>query len=47
VGRTARAGKQGTAITFVGEWDLAAWDQIRGEVGAEVEEGQLKLYDRS
>jgi ATP-dependent RNA helicase DeaD len=47
VGRTARAGKQGTAITFVGEWDLAAWDQIRGEVGADVEEGQLKLYDRS
>ena len=46
VGRTARAGKQGTAITFVGEWDLAAWDQIRTEVGAEVEEGQLKLYDR-
>jgi len=46
VGRTARAGKEGTAITFVGEWDLAAWDQIRGEVGAEVEEGQLKLYDR-
>jgi len=46
VGRTARAGKQGTAITFVGEWDLAAWDQIRAEVGAEVEEGQLKLYDR-
>ena len=47
VGRTARAGKQGTAITFVGEWDLAAWDQIRAEVGADVEEGQLKLYDRS
>ena len=47
VGRTARAGKEGTAITFVGEWDLAAWDQIRAEVGAEVEEGELKLYDRS
>jgi ATP-dependent RNA helicase DeaD len=45
VGRTARAGKQGTAITFVGEWDLAAWDQIRAEVGAAVEEGILKLYD--
>jgi ATP-dependent RNA helicase DeaD len=47
VGRTARAGKEGTAITFVGEWDIAAWDQIRAEVGAEVEEGELKLYDRS
>lgn len=47
VGRTARAGKEGTAITFVGEWDLAAWDQIRTEVGVEVEEGVLKLYNRS
>ena len=44
VGRTARAGKKGTAITFVGEWDLDAWEQIRTEVGAEVEEGQLDLY---
>jgi ATP-dependent RNA helicase DeaD len=47
VGRTARAGKTGTAITFVGEWDLDAWEQIRGEVGAEVEEGQLELYARA
>jgi hypothetical protein len=28
----------------VGEWDLDAWEQIRTEVGAEVEEGQLDLY---
>jgi DNA-directed RNA polymerase specialized sigma24 family protein len=33
-----------TAITFVGEWDLDAWDQIRGQVEAEIEEGQLGLY---
>jgi ATP-dependent RNA helicase DeaD len=44
IGRTARAGKEGTAITFVGEWDLDAWEQIREQVGAEVEEGQLDLY---
>jgi ATP-dependent RNA helicase DeaD len=44
VGRTARAGKKGTAITFVGEWDLDAWEQIREQVGAEIEEGQLSLY---
>ncbi len=44
VGRTARAGKDGTAITFVGEWDLDAWDQIREQVGAEITEGQLDLY---
>ena len=45
VGRTARAGKEGTAITFVGEWDLDAWEQIREQVGAAIEEGQLSLYD--
>jgi superfamily II DNA/RNA helicase len=44
VGRTARAGKEGTAITFVGEWDLDAWEGIKAEVGAKVEEGQLNLY---
>jgi ATP-dependent RNA helicase DeaD len=44
IGRTARAGRKGTAITFVGEWDLDAWEQIRGQVGAEMEEGQLDLY---
>ena len=47
VGRTARAGREGTAITLVGEWDLDAWDQIRKEVGVEVEEGELKLYNRT
>ncbi len=44
IGRTARAGREGTAITFVGEWDLDAWEQIRNEVGAEVEECNLDLY---
>lgn len=44
IGRTGRAGKEGTAITFVGEWDLDAWEAIRSEVGAEVEVGELDLY---
>jgi ATP-dependent RNA helicase DeaD len=44
IGRTGRAGREGTAITFVGEWDLAAWEAIRSEVGANVTEGQLDLY---
>ena len=47
VGRTARAGREGTAITLVGEWDLDAWEQIRKEVGVEVEEGELRLYNRA
>ena len=47
IGRTGRAGREGTAITFVGEWDLDAWEAIRSEVGANVEEGQLDLYDRT
>jgi ATP-dependent RNA helicase DeaD len=46
IGRTGRAGREGTAITFVGEWDLDAWEAIRSEVGTNVEEGQLNLYDR-
>jgi ATP-dependent RNA helicase DeaD len=33
IGRTARAGKRGYAITFVGEWDLDAWEKIIGELG--------------
>jgi ATP-dependent RNA helicase DeaD len=44
IGRTGRAGREGTAITFVGEWDLDAWEAIRSEVGAEVEVGELDLY---
>jgi ATP-dependent RNA helicase DeaD len=44
IGRTGRAGKEGTAITFVGEWDLDAWEAIRSEVGAAVEVGELNLY---
>jgi ATP-dependent RNA helicase DeaD len=45
IGRTGRAGREGTAITFVGEWDLDAWEAIKNEVGARVEEGELALYD--
>jgi ATP-dependent RNA helicase DeaD len=35
IGRTARAGKKGSAVTFVGEWEFGDWDRIIGEVGAE------------
>ena len=33
IGRTARAGRHGSSYTFVGEWDLDAWDVIVREVG--------------
>jgi ATP-dependent RNA helicase DeaD len=35
IGRTARAGKKGSAYTFVGEWELDEWDRIVDTVGAE------------
>lgn len=33
IGRTARAGRRGSSYTFVGQWDLEAWDLIVREVG--------------
>lgn len=35
IGRTARAGKTGSAVTFVSEWELDDWDRIVGTVGSE------------
>lgn len=33
IGRTARAGKKGSAVTFVGEWEFGDWDKIVREMG--------------
>ena len=41
IGRTARMGRPGTAITFVSEWDFAALDVIQDHVGADLERGKL------
>jgi ATP-dependent RNA helicase DeaD len=45
IGRTARMGRDGTAVTFVSEWDIEFFDAIRDHVGADkLEEIQLALY---
>lgn len=44
IGRTARAGRTGTAVSFVGEWDFQILDQIRQKVGDRLRRGTLKLY---
>jgi len=44
VGRTARAGRSGTAITLVGQHDLAIFDQLRRELGPSFKRHPLNLY---
>ena len=47
VGRTARMGNRGTAISFVAEWDLDSLDRVLEKVGAEkVERKLLDIYAR-
>ena len=43
IGRTARMGRPGTAITFVSEWDFEFLDVIQAHVGVELRQGQLAL----
>ena len=47
VGRTGRAGKEGSALSFVGEWDLEGLDRIVELVGDELQRGELDLYARN
>ena len=35
IGRTARMGKRGTAVSFIGEWDFELHEQIVDKIGAE------------
>ena len=45
IGRTARMGREGTAVTFVSEWDFEFFDAIREHVGGEnLEEACLAVY---
>jgi len=42
IGRTARAGKKGSAVTFVGEWEFEQWDEIVATLrGADLQHLQL------
>ena len=44
VGRTARAGRAGTAITFVGQYDLEMFDQLKRRFGEALKRHPLNLY---
>lgn len=44
VGRTARAGRSGTAITFVGQHDMEVFDQLRAKLGAQLKRHPLNVY---
>ena len=43
IGRTARMGRIGNAITFVSEWDFPVLDMIQAHVGDDLERGSLAL----
>ncbi len=45
VGRTARAGRSGTAITFVGQYDIEMFDQLRRRFGAALKRHPLNIYE--
>jgi len=47
IGRTARAGRAGTAITFVGQYDLELFDQLRRGIGASLRPHPLNIYETS
>jgi len=44
VGRTGRAGAEGSAISFVAEWDIEMFDKILKMVGDDLVRDELDLY---
>jgi ATP-dependent RNA helicase DeaD len=46
IGRTARAGKTGVAMTFVSEWDYPYLEAIQAQVGDLLKPATLPIYQR-
>jgi len=44
IGRTARAGRHGTAITLVGQYDVQIFDELRRRLGPALKRHPLNLY---
>ena len=44
IGRTGRAGREGSATTFVAEWDMDTFDAIKKTAGDDLRRGELSLY---
>ena len=44
IGRTARMGRKGTAVTFVAEWDFETFEEIRTHLGDRLQKRDLDLY---
>lgn len=44
IGRTARAGRAGEAVTFVGQYDMEAFDLLKRRIGPALQPHPLPLY---
>jgi ATP-dependent RNA helicase DeaD len=46
IGRTARAGKAGVAMTFVSEWDYPYLEAIQAQIGDALQTATIPIYQR-